>query len=91
MKKTGLIAIIVIALMSCNGGANDGNPNTDTTTFPSETPVPTANDTTGSGSAPDTSDRAPSSVGSNSTAPASRSSTPGNRGGKGDSSMSRPQ
>lgn len=91
MKKTGSIAIIVIALMSCNGGANDGNPNTDTTTFPSETTVPTANDTTGLGSAPDSSDRAPSSIGSTPSAPASRSTTPGNRGGKADSSMSRPQ
>jgi len=53
--------------------------------------VPTANDTTGLGSAPDSSDRAPSSIGSTPSAPASRSTTPGNQGGKEDSSMSRPQ
>lgn len=79
MKKTGLIAIIVIALMSCNGGANDGNPNTDTTTFPSETTVPTANDTTGLGSAPDTSDRAPATIGSNSPTNNPNGITTGNR------------
>lgn len=87
MKKIGLIALLFTGLMSCTGGAHDGNANTDTTTFPSETPLPTANDTIGLGSAPDSNDRIPSSVGSNPTSPTSRSSTPGNQGGKEDSSM----
>lgn len=84
MKKIGLIAVTLMALMSCNGGANDGNPNTDTTTFPSEMKIDTS--TTGLGGGTDSNDRVPSSVGSNPTSSPSRGSTPGNAGGKEDSS-----
>jgi hypothetical protein len=37
MKKILLATIVAAALMSCGGGANDGNPNTDTTTMPADT------------------------------------------------------
>ena len=84
MKKIGIMAAAIVALMSCNGGANDGNPNTDTTTFPSEEKLDTS--TTGLGGGRDSSDRAPSSIGSNSSSSTSRSSTPGNQSGKEDSS-----
>ena len=83
MKKIGIMAVAIVALMSCNGGANDGNPNTDTTTFPSEEKLDTS--TTGLGGGRDSSDRAP---GMNSTpsSSTSRSTTPGNQSGKEDSS-----
>jgi len=85
MKKLGFIAIAFIALTSCNGGANDGNANTDTTTFPSETSTPPSS--TEIGTPADSTDRAPSTVGSQPSSPTSRSSTPGNQSGKEDSSL----
>lgn len=37
MKNLLLAIIVAAALMSCGGGANDGNPNTDTTPMPADT------------------------------------------------------
>lgn len=82
MKKTGLAAIAFVLLMSCNMGANDGDVDTDTTTFPSET-IDRA-DTTGFSSSPDSNNRILDSLTSNTASPpSSRSTTPGaqNNGG----------
>ncbi len=38
MKKILILSLISVSLLSC-GGANDGNPNTDTTSMPVDTSV----------------------------------------------------
>jgi hypothetical protein len=79
MKRIGLAAVLLIALISCNGGANDAKLSTDTTTFPSEQKP--ASDAKSLGEGTDTTERTPGKYGATPGTPSSaRTSTPGNQG-----------